>query len=427
MNNQYTPAFNQAVKTFFTVLLMLVSDTQAAIADETPATPQIPELEKTPPRYEPPLDTPPVTPVETPIKKPIETPAEPAADKKQTRQAISWLDSKPDKVKADWVQLVSGEWLRGAIISLHKDRLEFDSNKLDEQDIKLEDIKYLKSSRAYSLRFEDSSRLGHQTTGLLEINGDDVHVYNDYEDEHYRRENLISIASGEESELSYWKAKATLSLNIRRGNTNQTDFASQINATRRTTLSRLSFKYLGNFTSTENVETTNNHRINLNYDIFLNRRLFWSAIFSEYFRDPFQNIDYRILAGSGLGYNLIDTSETEWQISGGPGIKQTRFVTIETGRDEIENTPFLALKTEYSTELNSKVDLIGVYSINLANEASGGYTHHAIGTVETELTDLLDFDVSLVWDRIQYPAKTASGITPDKDDFKLLVGLSFEI
>ena len=407
MSNQYTPAFNPTVKTFFAALLMLVSHTQAAFAEERLPAPQIPELEKTPPAYKPPVETP---------------------DRNvQAEQAVSWLDSKPDKVKADWVQLVSGEWLRGVIISLHKDRLEFDSNKLDEQDIKLEDIKYLKSARAYSLRFEDNSRLGHQTTGLLEINGDDVHVISDYEDEHYRRENLISIASGDETELSYWKAKATLSLNIRRGNTNQTDFASQINATRRTTLSRLSFKYLGNFSSTESVETTNNHRINLNYDIFLNRRLFWSAIFSEYFRDPFQNIDYRVLAGSGLGYNLVDTGETEWQISGGPGPKKTRFGTIEADRDKIENTPFLAFKTEYTTELNSKVDLIGNYSINLANKASGGYTHHAIGTVETELTDLLDFDVSLVWDRIQYPAKTASGVTPDKDDFKLLVGLSFEI
>ncbi len=259
------------------------------------------------------------------------------------------------------------------------------------------------------------------------MDGKDIHVFNDYENEHYLRKNLIFIASGDKAEISHWKSRATLSLNIKRGNTNQSDFAAQINAVRRTTLSRITVKYLGNFSSTDSVETANNHLANINYDIFLNRRLFWNALFGEYFRDPFQNIDTRILVGSGIGYNLINTNKTEWDIRGGGGIKQTRFSTVEAGNKTLENTIFLAAGSDYSTELNSKVDLIGNYSFNISNRSSGGYTHHALGTIETELTKQLDFDVTFVWDRIQYPTTKSDGTLPYKDDFKLLVGLNFKI
>lgn len=339
-----------------------------------------------------------------------------------------WLDTRPRQIEADWVQLKSGEWLRGKIISFHNKKLEFDSDELKEQSIKLEKIRYLKSARSYSLRFESADdRLGKQTSGKIEIHSGEVYVSNDYHDERYALPTLISIARNDSTELGYWQAKATLSLNIRRGNTEQTDFAAQLHASRRTTLSRLTLKYLGNFTSTDNSQTANNHRLNANYDIFITTRLFWSAVFGEYFRDPFQNISHRLLAGTGIGYNLIDSNKTDWHVSGGPGIKETRYTTVEAGRDPSESTLFLALKSDFDTELNSKVDLIATYSINLANRASGGYTHHALGSIETELNKWLDFDVSLVWDRVQYPAKTAAGITPKQDDFKLLVGLSFDL
>ncbi len=393
------------------IFFVITGGGQSAQAAGVPAPPEIPgtpELKKPAPRYEPPVE-----------QNIVHT----AEEHKK-----SWIDSKPDEVHADWVQLVSGEWLRGSVISLHRKVLEFDSDKLDEQEIKLGDITYLKTAHAYNLRFEDkNSPLGIHTTGRIEMDGKDIHVFNDYENEHYLRKNLISIASGDKTEISHWKSKATLSLNIKRGNTNQNDFAAQINAVRRTTLSRITVKYLGNFSSTESIETANNHRANINYDIFLNQRLFWNAIFAEYFRDPFQNIDTRILAGSGIGYNLIDTDKTEWDIRGGAGIKQTRFSTVEVGSKKLENTVFVAAGSDYSTELNSKVDLIGSYSFNLSSKASGGYTHHALGTIETELTKRLNFDVTFVWDRIQYPTTKSDGTLPYKNDFKLLVGLNFKI
>src|SRR5262245_20862292 len=42
--------------------------------------------------------------------------------------------------KLDWVQMTSGEWLRGEIISLYDEVLEFDSEEFEDLELEWEDI-----------------------------------------------------------------------------------------------------------------------------------------------------------------------------------------------------------------------------------------------------------------------------------------------
>ena len=39
---------------------------------------------------------------------------------------------------------------------------------------------------------------------------------------------------------------------------------------------------------------------------------------------------------------------------------------------------------------------------------------------------MLDFDVSIVWDRIKDPRPDADAVTPEQDDLRLIVGVSFD-
>ena len=63
----------------------------------------------------------------------------------------------------------------------------------------------------------------------------------------------------------------------------------------------------------------------------------------------------------------------------------------------------------------------------LGDEATGNYSHHSIFTVETELTDDLDLDVSLVWDRTRQPVAEENGDIPEQDDFRFLIGLGYDL
>lgn len=358
------------------------------------------------------------SPEEETIKAVIET------DKpEQQIQQTDWTDTRPQRVSADWLQLTSGEWLRGRIIAMQKETLEFDSDELNNLEIDWKKIKYIKSSEPYSLRFEDHP----QATGAIEITQDEIHVTTDYDDKIFTRNKLLSIASGRETEISKWTNKITFSVNARRGNTNQTDLSSKINAKRRTVNSRLLLDYLGSFTKVEETETINNHRANATYDVFLTRNLFLTPLSAEFFRDPFQNIEQRVNLGIAIGYTLLNTNESEWDVSGGPAYQETKFVSVQPGQESKDATATLVLTTKFDTELNSKVDLEGTYSVTLGDSKTGNYTHRSILTIETEITEKLDFDVTSVWDRVKKPVPDEDGNIPDRDDFRILIGLGYDL
>ena len=47
---------------------------------------------------------------------------------------FTWESSKPTVTDFDWVQLTSGEWLKGELISMYEDSVEFDSDEFDEDE-----------------------------------------------------------------------------------------------------------------------------------------------------------------------------------------------------------------------------------------------------------------------------------------------------
>ena len=90
------------------------------------------------------------------------------------------------------------------------------------------------------------------------------------------------------------------------------------------------------------------------------------------------------------------------------------------------STLALMLGTSLDHELTSNLDVHFSYRSQFTNQASGRYNHHMVGGFSVELSSWLDFDVSLVWDRIQQPQADPSGNLPDQDDWRLIVGLGFE-
>lgn len=347
---------------------------------------------------------------------------EPTKDKKKEKPK-AWV---PSAIDFDWIQLTSNEWLKGEIKGMYKDNLEFDSDKLDLLEIDWEDVKVLRSFRISNVNIEEIGA----THGKLEVTNDTVHVLSDYETEEYDRSQLISFAPGGEREVDLWAIKVTLSLDIKQGNTDQLDYTAKANLKRRDSRTRFLLDYIGNISETDGVdgnlvETVNNHRISATYDYYKTRHFFYNPVFAQLFHDPFLNIDLSTQIGAGLGYTVIDDGRSELSFSGGPAYVRTDFVSVAAGEKESESTGAIVLRTNYDIEVTSALDFIVKYNIQYGNKESGGYTHHAIATFESELTGRLDFDVSLMWDRITHPTEGAEGIAPVPDDYRMTVGLAF--
>jgi len=335
----------------------------------------------------------------------------------------SWVPPSAPPDKFDWIQLTSDEWLKGDLKVLYDDKLEFDSDELDLLELDWEDVKQVRGHRLHSVRFEGPLTV----IGILRVVDDKVFVTTEDEVLEFDRSHLVSIAQGEPKEINYWSAKISISLDVRGGNSDQTNYSTAANARRRTAGSRFSIDYLGIFNNTEGIETTNSQRISSYYDIFKTRKFYWRPVFGEYFRDPFSNIENSVTVGTGVGYHIIDTSKTEWDITPGLAYQYTQNVSVEAGQDPSNSTPALVVGTVYDTELTKMIDFNARYKFNIVNQESGKYTHHAVAALEIELTDKLDLDLSLVWDRIQDPKPKDDGRVPEQDDFYFFFGIGFEL
>ena len=333
---------------------------------------------------------------------------------------------KPSATEFDWLQLTSGEWLKGEIKSMYNETIEFDSDKLKLLSISLGDVKYLQSFSAIHVSLEGYGVV----TGILKISDQIITVLDGDTARNFSRKELVSFTPAGDSELDLWDSKFSLSFNIRQGNTEQLDYSASFSGKRRTAESRLAVDYIGNISKTDAVtgalsETINNHRLIVSLDRYVSREFFYTPLSSEYYRDPFQNIDMRLSIGAGLGYILYDTSRLEWDINAGPSLLRTQYISVQDGEKQRVDSAAFSLGMNVDASLNSRVDFLFRYNVQFSRKDAGGYTHHMIATFENELTSNLDLDVSLVWDRISQPTTDSAGVVPQPDDYRLMLGVGY--
>ncbi|MBI1178165.1 DUF481 domain-containing protein [bacterium] len=242
----------------------------------------------------------------------------------------------------------------------------------------------------------------------------------------YDRDQLQSLTPGGSKERNYWTGKVSAGLTLRAGNTKSIDYNAQAHLQRRTPATRLSFDYIGNFSSIDSVESANNHRVNSEFDVWLSRRFYLALPSAEYYRDPFQNLEHRLTVGTGVGYDLIDRRTLEWNINAGPAYQQAWFISSLPGEPGSKSTAALTFGSRFDWDITSRIELILEYRGQYTSQQAGETTHHGVSTLSLELTKRFDVDISFIWDRISNPKVGADGGEPKPDDFRLVVGLGVD-
>ena len=302
---------------------------------------------------------------------------------------LSWV---PPADPFDWIQLKSGEWLKGRLQALQERQLEFDSEELKDQTFDWKDIRQVRSPRTLDVLFVD----GNKVSGPVTVTPEQVAVGGAAPQSH-PRDQLQSITPGGSRERNYWSGDVALGLTLRQGNTESVEYNAQAHLQRRTPSTRLSFDYIGNVSSVEGVESANNQRVNTEFDLWLSRRFYLITPFAEYYADPFQNLETRITGGVGVGYDLIDRPNLNWNITAGPAYQQAWFESSQPGEPAEKGTGALAFGSRFDWDITSRIELILEYRGQYTSRDVGETTHHSVGTLSLELTKRLDLDVSLVW------------------------------
>jgi putative salt-induced outer membrane protein YdiY len=331
---------------------------------------------------------------------------------------LSWV---PPDDAYDWIQLRSGEWLKGRLLAMQERTLEFDSEELHDLTFDWKDIRQVRSSRTQDVLFVDGKKFSGPvtvTTNRVTIAGSVPQTL--------PRDQIQSITVGGSRERNLWSGKTSLGLTLRAGNTESVEYNAQLHLQRRTPNTRLSFDYIGNVSSVDGVESANNNRVNTEFNLWLSRRLYLQVPFAEYYRDPFQNLAHRITLGAGVGYDLVDRPNVEWNITTGPAFQKAWYDSAQPGELTENSAVALTFGSRFDWDITHRIELILEYRGQYTSKEVGETTHHAVSTLSLELTRRFDLDVSFTWDRISQPKVGSDGIEPKPDDFRLVVGLGVD-
>ena len=328
----------------------------------------------------------------------------------------------------DWIKLTSDEWLKGDIISMYDEKLEFDSDELDMQTIDLEDIAELRSKEWQSIRMFD----GTIDEGYLVIKDGKLSLVKNGVTTHYEFSNLLSIASSGKNERDLWDGYVNLGINLREGNTVQFDYTFSAGIQRRSSSSRFKTDYTADYSryednkTEETTVTADSERLTSSYDWFFNPKVYFRAADFEYMADDFLNLDYRIHYGIALGYHIVDTSRTSWDVNLGPSYQKSKFLDVKEDESDSEDSFGLTLGTDFTFEISSDIDYEASYNVQVIDEASGGNIHHFQTGLEIDLTNDFDLDLTFYADRTENPKEDSEGQVPEKNDFRLVVGLGYD-
>ena len=330
-----------------------------------------------------------------------------------------WQPPSFDVQQWDWIQLDTGEWVKGRIKVLHEESVEIDSDHFDLISIDWEDVAYIRTGRVMSVLLDGGEViLGRLTTerGNLLVGGEPVEF-----------PQVVGIASASPREFDLWSADISVGLNFRSGNVEQKDLNTKVSLKRRTVKNNTKMSYTGNYSESESEQLANNHTASLSHDFRISHKWFFRPIQAEYYRDPFQNREAEWTVGFGAGYQIFDTPKLDWTVSAGPGYQRTEYVDVVEGEDRTVSTPALLLGTFYDQEVTDNIDFQVDYQVSMTETKAGRAKHDFYMALDVDLTSRLDLRLAGTWKRIESPQPDSDGITPEKDDFTVTLGLALEI
>lgn len=338
-----------------------------------------------------------------------------------TSTNLAWRPPGVGLDGSDWIQLKSGEWLKGRLLYIQERKVEFDSDELKDQSLDLKDVRQAYPAKPLFIRFHDRD----QMYGVVVVSNNTVEVTGP-EQVKLPRDQLAGITPGGKREFDFWTGDVTVGLSLQSGNTREWNLNTSAELVRRTPSTVGQLNYLGNFSEVEGVQNANNQRVTGSYDIRLDRHWFLRPAYLEYYRDPLANIAHQGTLGLGLGYNIFDRDGLEWKVFGGPGAQRTRFETVETGQSDTVSTLAAVLQTSFQADITRRLKFSQTLGVTLTSEEAGLYAHHAVSTLEFEIKRHLDLDVSLVWDYLHNPQTESSGAVPERSDLRLNLGVGVD-
>ena len=324
----------------------------------------------------------------------------------------------------DWVQMVSGEWIKGNIARMRNDTMEFDSDKLDMLYLDFADVSLVHSPQVNTYVFDDRE----SATGPAVITAEQVIVQTEEGTKTFARADLEAIVEGEK-ERDWWSMKLRFGLTLNRGNTDQLTYDIKFNTRREDRMTLLDLNYNATFGQTNGTQNVNRHLGEFLFNVFLGSRWWVTPAFGQLFNDRFQNIQFRATPAAGAGVHIVDMAKVKWDFMTGIGYQYLNAKAPAAGTTNPQNDAFIPLYTYWDFDITGDIDFTVSWLTNLVVTTIGNTNHTGKADLAIELTSVLDLDIAFLYLRTEEPVQPADPALPqiEKNDYQLVVGISLEL
>ena len=330
--------------------------------------------------------------------------------------AARWYPPETRPGKWEWVELNTGEWIKGTIDGIRNDKMDFDSDKFDDLHLKMSDVVQTRSSRTNTFVFTNQ----RVVIGIGQITPSEVIIESEGKELRFARDELVSSVVGDRNELKLWSGKVGLGVSSSSGNTNQMTANLQASLKRRGAFLRAEALYYGNFGQTSGETNVDNQQVMVQADLFIRDRFFLITLSIDYYRDPFSNIELRVKPGAGFGYQIKQQADLEWEVMA-VGIYQ--HVDFDSPEIPSYDSFAVSLATSGHWDITSDITLDSSYSITIPSSRSSNIDQQAIIKFEIDVTKYITLNTTLNWTRIGDPMPLLDGTLPEKDDLLLSFGM----
>lgn len=332
------------------------------------------------------------------------------------------VESPPIAEDTDsWVQLVSGEWLKGEFTRMRSGDVEFDSDKLDGLALDFDDIVVAWIPRSHIWTIAGRK----EVIGPAVVDAAGVRVRTAEGIVFIPRDEIQGSLKGSEKEKDRWDFNARLGFTGRWGNSEQLTATGSVSVIREDARTRWTTRYTGSLGFTDKEQSINQHKGVTQLDVFITKVFNVTPVYSDLFFDRFQNIAIRSNTGAGLGVSG-DLGKTITGYSSLFGIFQyLRSIEVEPGEDDVFMGGGLSIGAGFDWDITPDFNMKLDWQTTLILNDLGRTSHRGVLDLSVDLTKVVSLYATVVFDRVEKPIPTAEG-TPKPNDLELITGVSVE-
>jgi putative salt-induced outer membrane protein YdiY len=332
--------------------------------------------------------------------------------------------------RADQLVLKNGDRLTGKIVTGDGKTLLLKSEFAGDVSIQWDAITSIESSDPINITLKDGTRLSGKVTtqdGKFVIAGAPAAATPSTA----AKEAIVAIRNDAEQHAFdvetekmahprfnyFWRGTVDTGLALTRGNSETANFTLAAKAIRETPRDKLTvygdYIFANNSSVPPTVTTANALDAGLRGDLNFHERLFVFAL-ADFQTNQLQHLDLRSVFGGGLGYHMIKTPNTTFDLFGGITYDRDSFGAYNLANptpppvlllipSSIQNSAEAIVGEEFDTKLSKRTSLTERFSFYPNLSHTGDYRFQLDSTISTQMKRWLSWQATFSDRYISYP------------------------